>query len=336
MVATRSSRSAAVRRRGHFPPALSRLVMAAVVLGLCGIVAAAAPPKKSAKEEIPPPEEIGGRDLLTRDGVQLKATFYPSKSDKDSSKKRKDAVPVILLHMWKGGRKEFASLAPLLQRQGHAVLVPDLRGHGESKTQIVGAGRTRELDASKFGPDDFARMVSYDMETLKAFLMTKNNAGELNIEKLCVVGGEMGASVALDWARLDWSWQDMVGIRQGRDVQALVLISPELNFHGLDVSGALRHPAVRSRLSVLIIVGKGESRAVSQAQRIEGMFSRYRPDPSDPSQQDLFFYKADTKLQGTKMLGVQGLNLETGIVNFIDRRLAKQDIPWNKRGNDRE
>lgn len=324
MVATQSSRSAGVGQQCHFQPGLSRLVLAALFLGLCGSVAAAAPPKKNPKDELPKPEEVGGRDLLTRDGVQLKATFYPSK-------KGKDAIPVILLHMWKGDRKEFASLAPLLQQKGHAVLVPDLRGHGESTSQVIGVGRTRELDASKFGPSDFARMVNYDMETLKSFLMKKNNAGELNIEKLCVVGGEMGASVALEWARLDWSWPMLVGKKQGQDVRALVLISPEQNFHGLDVSGALKHPGVRSRLSVLIIVGKGDPRAVSQAQRIEGMFSRFHPDPSDASKQDLFFYRADTKLQGTKMLGVQGLNLETGIVKFIDWRLAKQDIPWNSR-----
>ena len=36
-----------------------------------------------------------------------------------------------MLHGWKGNRTEYADLASFLQTQhGHAVLVPDLRGHG--------------------------------------------------------------------------------------------------------------------------------------------------------------------------------------------------------------
>ena len=43
------------------------------------------------------------------------------------------------------------------------------------------------------------------MEAIKRFLMTKHNAGELNIDKLCVVGVEFGL-VAVNWAAHDWSW----------------------------------------------------------------------------------------------------------------------------------
>jgi pimeloyl-ACP methyl ester carboxylesterase len=325
MSATQASFFIAARRVRGLRWVAASLAATAMLLASwgAGVVPAAEPPKSGpakpgAKEEIPPPEPVGGRDLVTRDGVQLKATFYPSN-------KGKEVVPVILLHSWKGDGREYAGLAPLLQKLGCAVLVPDLRGHGES---TGGPGLSRPLDAAKFGKTDFGRMVTYDMETLKAFLMKKNNEGQLNIEKLCVVGGEMGASVALDWARHDWSWPPLVGKKQGQDVRALVLISPELNFQGLDVRPALSHPAVRSQLSVLIIVGNGDSRAVSDARRIEGMLSRYHPEPSDPAQRDLFFGRLDTKLQGTKMLGVQGINTEGGIMAFIDCRLIKQDASW--------
>lgn len=333
MSAGRSNQTVAATRCGHWRRGSSALVLAAVMLGLLAVAAAAAQPPSqpsgSAREKLPQPEQIGGNDLLTRDGVQLKATFYPSN-------KGKDAVPVILLHMWKGDRKEYSSLAPLLHQEGHAVLVPDLRGHGESTTQITAPGRSQPLDAAKFRLDDFARIVTYDMEALKSFLMKKNNAGELNIEKLCVVGGEMGASVALNWAQYDWSWPMLPDKKQGQDVKALVLISPELNFHGLDVSKAMWHPDVRSQLSLLIIVGKGDRRADADARQIYGVFARFHPEPpeakaSDASQQDLFFAALDTKLQGTKMLGVQGINVESGIVGFIDRRLVQRTFAWAAR-----
>ena len=286
------------------------------------------------KEEIPLPEEIIGGELTTRDGVQLAATFL-------GSIEGKKAVPVILLHMRGGDRTEYTGLAELLQKKhGCAVLIPDLRGHGQSTTQITGPGTTREIDAAKFRPGQFAAMVKYDMETLKAFLMKKNNAGELNIEKLVVVGGEMGASVALDWARHDWSWPALVGRKQGQDVKALVLLSPKFSFPGITLQGALSHPEVRSRLPMLIVVGQGDSRCASDARRVESMLARYHPEPKEPSQKDLYFVPLDTKLQGTKILGVPGVKLygknqvvamEAGIAAFIQRQLVEKTFPWKER-----
>ncbi len=269
--------------------------------------------------------ELGGNDLLTRDGVVLKATFFPSN-------KGKDAVPLILLHTWKGDRREYSALAPLLQKAGHAVLVPDLRGHGESTLQQIG-NASRTLDAAKFTRADFERMVAYDMETLKSFLMTKNNEGELNIEKLGVVGAEMGASVALDWARLDWSWPLLAGKKQGQDVKALALLSPELSFRGLNGKAAMSHPAVRSQLSMLIAVGSRDSKSLSEAKRLYSMVERFHqePPPEEATEKkDLFLGTFDTDLQGTKMLG-RGLPVEGWIANFIQLRLVNQNFPWRDR-----
>ena len=46
---------------------------------------------------------------------------------------------------------------------------------------------------------------------------------------------------------------------------------------------------------------------------------------------DLYFARLDTKLQGTKLLGVQGINVEGGIEKFIEWRLVKQRFPWKER-----
>src|SRR5688500_11539354 len=58
-----------------------------------------------------PPEVVS---LQTRDGVQLKATYYPSNEQKGSPRS-KQVTPVVLLHDYKDTRAVFASLAQRLQ-----------------------------------------------------------------------------------------------------------------------------------------------------------------------------------------------------------------------------
>lgn len=283
----------------------------------------------ASKEKLPPSVQLGAGELLTQDGVQLVATFYPA-----AESKGKDAVPVILLHTRKGSRADFESLAPMLQREGCAVLVPDLRGHGDS-TRVVGSTRTL-LDANRLSPDQFGRMVRFDMETLKAFLMKQNNEEKLNIEKLTIVGAEMGAAVALEWARMDWSWPVLGGGRkQGQDVKALVLISPDWAVPGLSIQNALEHPAIRSGLSVLIVAGGEDSKAAADAKRLHKLLEAARPKASGP-QQNLFLGLAPTKLQGTKLLGVRELKIgkmtpQQVIGAFIQLRVASQPYQWQKR-----
>jgi len=281
-------------------------------------------PEKGEKEIDLTPVELGGRELQTTDGVQLRATFLPGA-------KGKNTVPVILLHAFKGDRKDYAPLAQYLQKQGHAVLVPDLRGHGESVNTLSGV----KLEAGRLSAEQFERMYYQDMETLRDFLVQKNNEEKLNISKLCVVGAEMGALVALNWARCDWS--SLTGERPPMHVKALVLISPPRNMPGLDTRLALNNPFVRRELSVLILVGKEKAREYEEAKRLFAIFKRYHPDPPEEEKlqkQDLFSMALPTKLQGTKMLGVRGLNVEQLIGQFIELRLVKQNLPgyeWRKR-----
>ncbi len=279
-------------------------------------------------DELPPPVDVGGNDLVTQDGVALKATFFPGSKGKES-------VPIILLHSWKGNRKEFVTLAPVLWQAGHAVLVPDLRGHGESTTQYVGGGSV-ELSAAKFVVGDFAQMVQFDMETLKSFLIKKNNLGELNIEKLCVVGAEMGATVALNWALLDWSWPQYPGIKQGQHVKALVLLSPERRFKGISIEDALKNPLLNRFLSVYILLGGEDPKIAGQNERIHAMLSRLHPEPAEGQEakdQTLFYKAFETKAQGAKLLDPR-LNLaaEQRIEKFIQLRLVAKDYPWAETG----
>ncbi len=285
------------------------------------------PASPSAKrgEKLEEPQEIAGGQLRTHDGVSLSATFYPGTKEKES-------VPVLLLHNWKSSRKEFAVLAPELQKKGCAVLVPDLRGHGASKTQIVvGRGRPREerLDASKFKRTDYEKIAQYDMRALRSFLVKKNNDGELNLNKLVIVGSEMGAAVAMVWAAYDWSLPNYehAGIKQGQDVKALVLISPRWSYTGLDTSKILNAPGispVRDRLSVMLLVGDEGTRH-RDAGRIEAKFVLNRPQPEVAVDRTVVLVPYPTSLQAEKLLNFPRFNLPKTIGLFIENRVINDE-----------
>ena len=101
--------------------------------------------KEKEKEKILPPEKV----TLNAPDMTLTATYFPGPKGKDS-------VPVVLLHMFKRNRNDYDALAKYLQSQGHAVLVPDLRGHGDSTTKTI-AGTSETLDPQKFTKTDYAR-----------------------------------------------------------------------------------------------------------------------------------------------------------------------------------
>ena len=261
----------------------------------------------------PPPEKI---TLTTSDGVTLAATFYPSDLGKDT-------VPVILVHAYKGSRGDFDELALKLQDAGHAVIAPDLRGHGESD------GPDGTLRAA-----DFAAMAKHDLEAVKRFLVEKNNAGQLNIERLGVVGVEMGATVAINWAALDWSWPVLATGKQGQDVKALALISPQWSFKGLKIHDAVAHPNIRGDLSVLIVAGRRSSKLLQAARRLHNALARYHftPPPEDAAEKQTLWLKTpQTSLQGTQLMNEKSLQVNEMILNFVELRLVNPSFPWRAR-----
>lgn len=291
------------------------------------LTAVAAPARAQRDEELPEPKAV---EFLTKDGVKIHGTYF-------ASDRQRDAVPIILLHGFKGSRADLEGLALFLQQEHrHAVLTLDLRGHGESTRQTVG-GDERELNPDRFRTDDFERMVLYDVEEAKKFFNAENNAGQVNIERLGVVGAEMGATIAAYWALQDWS-APRLAIKQGQDVKALVLISPETRFKSLAISQPFNDPDLRSQVALHIIAGARNAKSVRAAEQLHGAVKRYHrePDASLPAdkalaERTLFLDTGyETSLQGTKMLG-EKLGLEERIATFIDLRLVKPSYPWAER-----
>jgi len=280
------------------------------------------PPKGKGRNDELEPKDV---TLVTKDLVSIVATFYPGAA-------KKEAVPIIMLHGEDGQRGDFQALASYLQGMGHAIIAPDLRGHGDS-TRAEGVNQP--LDAEKFNRASYEKMV-LDVEACKKFLMEKNNAGELNIDQLCVIGAELGALIAVQWAALDWSVQDLPAYRQGKDVKALVLLSPLQSFKGITLRQALTHPAVQSQLSMMIVAGT-KDKSASEAKRMHNSLQAHHPKISDDDEdrqkkQEVFLVQPDTPLSGTKLLG-PGLPVPQNIAKFIELRLVnrKSEFPWTER-----
>jgi pimeloyl-ACP methyl ester carboxylesterase len=282
--------------------------IAAVAIALAAAIGPARGQEKD--DKIPEPADV---TLATKDRVNLVATFYPGT-------KGQETVPVIMLHMRTRSRADYHDLALALQSAGHAVLVPDLRGHGDSPL-FTEEGQKRDVE--RLAAADFQAMGN-DVEACKSFLMERNNEGELNIDKLCIVGAELGAIVAMNWAAVDWSFPPLAVGKQGQWVKALVLLSPSWTIKGYSLSDALASPAVQRELDVYILSGKKETSAT----RIEKALGRYR---ADGEEKNLVIAKLNTSLVGTKILESAELKVADRILTFIERTLVERTIPWKDR-----
>lgn len=302
---------------------------ALILGGHCGFAA------DEEEEDIPEPENI---TLETKDGLNLKCTWF-------AGTKGKSSVPILMLHGFLGQRNEYFTLAKHLQGEGHAVLVPDLRGHGGSTRfkngDVLKAAELKDTERAAV----FTAMMNFDIETCKKFLMEKHNAEELNIEMLCLVAAEASTVLALNWAVADWKAPSVPAFKQGQDVKAVVLLSPELKIDKTPINNVqvLQNPLISSgkgvplRLSIMIAFGSEDRRANIDAKKIHDPLKRARPAPDkkdELSQLDLFFDPYDTELQGTKLLDPRvKLPIAGRISNFITLRLVNKqtNFKWQDR-----
>lgn len=283
------------------------------------------------KVELPEPVEErlecvdGGSKLV------MHATYFPSPLLADG--RGKEAIPILLLHGRGGTRGDYAYLAKYLQEQGHAVLVPDLRGHGDSSELIVGGGRVK-LSPDKLKKGDFNLMVK-DLESVKSWFLQKNNAEELNMEMLVVVGSDMSSVTAMNFALRDWEVPELISYKNCKDVKALILLSPERTYEGTKMDVALKHPAVGHKLSVMIAEGKKNGAGMAESKKILNLLERQHQEAGAAKakeDKEVVFYAEDTSLQGTKLV-TPATRVAPIIAQFIQYRVrALQDgFAWSKR-----
>jgi len=253
-------------------------------------------------------------------------TYYPSTLGKG-------AVPVLMLHGLNGSRADYEGLAAILQKLGYAVVVPDLRGHGgtnmimrptKDKAKLK-AGVDYDEDkivAKELRKSDFEGFI-YDLDTLKAWMLERNNAGEFNLNALALVGADWTCITAMNWAVRDWNAPRLINYKQGQDVKAAILLSPGKSHLGVDMVAALQHPYVGKRMSTLIVAGSKGTKERSEAERLEGTLKRMHNEANiekDPKDRQVVYVPLETPLQGTKLLANE-FKLAGTIAKFLEFRV---------------
>lgn len=152
------------------------------------------------------------RDLTfqTSDGVTIAATLYVSKNEKPAG--------LILVPMLGASRARWAPFAEAARAEGYQCIAIDMRGHGGSTQK-----GPQKLDYDAFTTDDWLD-VEKDIAAAKKALLDSG----ADPENIGIAGASIGANLALQYAVKD------------DDIQALVLLSPGLDYHGVGTEDAIQ------------------------------------------------------------------------------------------------
>ena len=278
--------------------------------------------------ETPDPEQV---ELRTKDGFTLSAIWYAPRDPEAG----KETAPVLLVHDFGSSCKKYGNgsaddsgIARWLQEAGFAVLMADLRGHGNSKTDPQG----NEIDLDRVGKRQLPAYLE-DLEACKRFLVRKNNEGEVNIQMLTmIVAGEMSV-IGAEWVNRDWLYAyDSRGNRQGADVRALIMLGPKLTCQGVKLLPSLKKGVMAGRgaaaLPTMILVG-GNSRARGEVDDMTELMERTRG-------RDLFNKTVDVKRTSENADGEDLLAMQRApavIKQYIEDNVLemKDSLRWEKR-----
>jgi pimeloyl-ACP methyl ester carboxylesterase len=331
----------------------SQFAWLGALLALAATITILPPATGRAQQKRADPEGLAAEPhtLQTEDGFNLRIKYYRSTLEKD-------AAVVVLLHMKDRNRFVWEpdnGFAKALQSKGFAVITVDLRYHGESKVGGAAPAGTANQGKTKGKKDsglplkigDYQAMWEFDMEAVKKFIFEEHQAGRLNMNKMGIVGPEMGASIAVAFTVFDWNkepfddGQPGFQTPRGQDVRALVLISPEETFHGSGIKLPQLMPAIKDpgkQIAVLICSGN-DLKEEAQAKKI---FDMVNPPIVGNKEKDRLnserMYLAKpfpAKLTGTDLLDKQ-LGIEKLMLNFFEKHLKNAPSVWRDRESKRK
>lgn len=197
-------------------------------------------------------DEAAVVSFTTKDKFVLKGTYFPAKV----SKKSKEAAPAaLLIHDAHGDRGQLTEVAESLQKRGFAVLVMDLRGHGESVTD--------DANFEKASDDQRATMwslASRDVDAAVDYLLDQDGVHSSN---LSLVAFGSGSSLALRRATSD------------DNVRAVALVNPTEETYGYNIVNGL---AALGGLPTLVLAPadrKDEARRLQDAAHKENKGFEY-------------------------------------------------------------
>jgi len=193
--------------------------------------------------ELGAPEELS---LLTRDGVRLAGTYYPPPAP--------HAPSLILLHGLGEDRSVWREFGRRTQQQGYGALAIDLRGHGESRRK-----GDAKIDYGDFDEADWMK-VGLDIAASKEALLDRG----ADSENIAAIGADVSANVLLHHAHGDW------------DIQAVVLLSPGLEYEGVETEPVMAAYGKRPTLMLYTTGDTYSASSVRELHRISEGFTEIR------------------------------------------------------------
>ncbi|MCD0459765.1 alpha/beta hydrolase [Roseiconus lacunae] len=278
--------------------------------------------EKKKNNPIPKPRKV---DLATKDGVELSGVYF-------GSNKGKEAIPVLIIHEWRGQKAPYGSLCMMLQRAGCAVLAFDYRGHGGSREYTdPRTGTKKEFKIETMRRKSVNEIARFDLETAKQFFKDENNEENLNLNALVIIGIREGCVIGTNWAMVDWRYPSVGSRKQGQDVKALVMVSPKRLAQGVPIDQALSDRNI-GQLPTMVIYGQG-SNEEDDAKRIQKLLEANKRRLSGSREAEgLEVMEVSEPLGGPALISGQS-SVIPAIVKFITEqvKISDNENPWIER-----
>ncbi|MFO7973763.1 MAG: alpha/beta fold hydrolase [Candidatus Hydrogenedentota bacterium] len=180
--------------------------------------------------------------LDTTDGATIAATLYPANGT--------PSCGVVLVHDKGANAAQWEDFARRLQQSGITAIAFDMRGHGDSTSP-----ESQPSSFEEFTTRDWLQAI-LDIQAARNALP----AHGVDPDNLAIVGAGMGANLATQYAAQDES------------IQALVLVSPGLEYDGVRIREAFETYTHRPSL---LIATKGDTYAAASAQTLKKSASTF-------------------------------------------------------------
>jgi pimeloyl-ACP methyl ester carboxylesterase len=297
--------------------------------------------------------------ITTADGVELDGTYYRSLAA------GRDSPCVLLVHKFGGdrGKSDWINLAKTLQESGYAVLTFDLRGHGGS-TQISNPQlfwslpfnrsgirnsnvKKTTISSADFKPTYLPFLVN-DLAAARRFLEQKNDAGEVNVHSLIIIGAQEGADLGLLFTAAEYGRVYRIGVtalqsngtpyNAGEDIAAGVWLSMAMRptspsgAPNFDMVNWLRnHPGIRDRTPMSFVFGEKDTRSKQDVDSFYRVLTGPMSGRPDKHKLDEQFPIKGTDLAGPALLGQPALNVTGHVVDYIKKVMAeRRAIAWTE------
>jgi hypothetical protein len=202
---------------------------------------------------------------------------------------------VLLLHALgqDSQQKNWRKLADTFHKKGYAVLLFDIRGHGDStdveptefwslkypsNRALVRGFPERELAFKNFDARYHPVLVN-DIAAAKAFLDRRHDDGQCNSSNLVLVGADTGATLGAVWMNAEWHRHEVQpaafpgqapqidATSQGKNILCAIWlsISPKLGGRSVNLPALVDLPGRRGEVPMIFVHGDRDAQAEKQA-----------------------------------------------------------------------